>query len=458
VNGRRRVIVTTLNCRGHRVLPSSAGMGTTLDTYVPSVPAVAVAITGDRGVDVRNCIIGEDGVRFDFGIVAINSKQAGRFGHRIHNNQIHARDSAITFLRVDDAQVNDNIITWSSGFGISFARDSDRNRVTSNTMSSPGSPPATSRLVPDGPFRNVADDGIFLVTHYFQPLYNLVIAGRLYQFPNSEDGQYASHEDNILDGNRLSLPGSSAGKSHQAIEVGSNALRTRVTGNIITEAGIGIRLAGLRPAQTVSRPGRCVNAEGHAEVRFCQTDADCWIPAIDVAPVGTCSGLVEDVRDLRARDTVVEDNTLVGPFNSTATAMRAGIFGGNGTVGGIIRTNHIFGTGIEPGITLAGNMIQTGEVTGNVVQGASFGLMLQQGAATSFGARVFLNDIVDSTIRAVGVFGTYSLETDLSWDGVGNYWGHAVPPCFRSSDSPIPGLIQDAHPFCLPVARSSKRR
>jgi nitrous oxidase accessory protein NosD len=160
---------------------------------------------------------------------------------------------------------------------------------------------------------------------------------------------------------------------------------------------------------------------------------------------------VNEVRDLRAHDTVVEGNTLVGPFNSTAMAMRAAIFGGNATVGGIIRSNRVFGTGTEPGITLAGNMIESGVVTGNTVQGASFGLMLQQGPATIFGARMFLNNITLSAARAVGTLGTYSLQTDLSWDGVGNYWGHAAPPCFRPSDSPIPGLIQDTNAFCAPV-------
>jgi nitrous oxidase accessory protein NosD len=444
---------TTLNCRGHRLLPSSVGTGTTPDTHVPSVPALAIAIMGDRGVNVRNCLIGQDGSRFDFGILAINSKQVGEFGHRIHNNEIHARDAGILLLRVDDARINDNLITWSNGFGISFARDSDRNRVTGNIMSSAGAPPATTRLVPDGPFRNLNDDAIFLVALHAQPLYNLVIAQRLYQFPNSEDGQYAAHEDNVLEGNRLSLPGPSGGKSHQGIEVGSNALRTRVTGNTITEAAVGISLRGLRPAESVSRPGRCQNPAVQGEVRFCQTDADCFIPGIDVAPVGTCSGVVTEVRDLRARDSVVEDNTLIGPFNSTAS-MRSAICGGNGTVGGIIRRNQIFGTGVEPGITLAGHMIETGQVTGNVVHGASFGLMLQQGPATTSGARVFLNDITGSTIRAVGVLEPYSLQTDLSWQGVGNYWGHAAPPCFRSSDSPIPGLVQDLNPFCIPVADS----
>lgn len=448
--------LTRLNCRGHRTLPSSAGSGTTPESYLPSVPALAIAITGERGVEVHNCIIGEDGARFDFGIIAMNSKNAGKFGHRIHDNQVHARDSAITFLRVDDARANDNIITWTNGFGVWFARDSDRNRISSNIMSSPGAPPATIRELPGGRFRNdFGDNAIFVGDRHLEPLYNMVIGAQLYQFPNSEDGTYASQEDNVIEGNQLSLPGSSQGKSHAGILVSTNAKRSRVIANTVVEAGIGMRLAGERPAEVVSRAGRCTNAEGQATQRFCQTNADCFIPGIDAAPVGTCPVLVTDVRDLRARDTLVESNIFGGPFNSAQAAMRAAVFGGNGTVGGIIRGNQIYGTGIEAGITLAGNMIETGHVIGNVVQGVSFGLMLQQGSATSFGARVFLNDFTGSTMRAIGVFGPYTLSTELSWDGFGNYWGHTTPPCFKSSDTPFPVLIQDNNAFCVPVAAAS---
>jgi nitrous oxidase accessory protein NosD len=439
---------TKLDCRGHRILPAMAGSGTTAATYVPSFPALAIAITGGRGVVVRNCAIGADGARFDFGILALNSKDAGKSGHRIHNNEIHARDSAVTFLRVDDAIVNDNVITWTNGLGISFARDSDRNRVNNNVMSSPGAPLAAYRVAPGGPFGNDFDDAISLTSLHLQPLLNLVIGGKLYQFPNSEDGVYPSNEDNLIEGNHLSLPGPSAGKAHEGVLVATNATRSRVVGNTIAGAGTGIRLAGLMPAQPVTRPARC----SEEPERFCLADADCFIPGVDAAPVGACPSPIAEVRDLRARDTVVEGNTFLGPFNATAAARRAAIFGGNGTVGAVIRGNRIYGTGTEAGLSLTGETLQSSLVTGNVVQGASFGLLLQQSNAAIFGARVFRNDITGSTVRAVGVLGTYTLLTELSWDGAGNYWGHSTPPCFNSSDTPIPGLIQDSHPFCAPVA------
>lgn len=443
---------TTLDCRGHRILPIAVGTGTTQASYVPSVPTLAIAITGERGVRVRNCAIGADSPRFDFGIIAINSKDAGKDGHRIHDNEIHARDAAITFLRVDDARVNNNVITWTNGAGISFARDSDRNRVNNNVMSSPGFPAATSLSVPGGSFINGQDVAILLANLLPVPLLNLVINGNLFQFPNSEDGIYSSNEDNVIENNLLLLPGTSEGKTHAGILVTGNAMRTRVIGNTIKEAGSGIRLVGLTAAQVVERPGRCMDPNGQETARFCVTNGDCYIGGIDLAPVGTCpSPLIMDLRDLRAHDTVVESNALYGPFNSTAVAMRTAILGGS-TVGGIIRGNQIIGTGIETGITLVGDTIQTGQVTGNEIDGAAFGIQLQQGIATNFGARVFLNNITGSRIRAVGVLGVYTLPTELSWNGIGNYWGYSAPPCFTFVDTPLPGLIQDSYPFCTPVA------
>jgi nitrous oxidase accessory protein NosD len=152
---------------------------------------------------------------------------------------------------------------------------------------------------------------------------------------------------------------------------------------------------------------------------------------------------------------LVEGNALFGPFNATTEALRVAIFGGNGTVGGVIRRNQVSGSGTEGGILLATYMLETGEVTGNLVHGASFGLLLQQGLATGFAARVYLNDFTGSTSRAIGVLGAYTLPTELSWEGLGNYWEHEAPPCFRLSDTPLPALIQDSHAACAPVAASN---
>ncbi len=443
---------TTLNCRGRRILPSSPGSGTTEASYVPSVPALAIAITGARGVDVKNCVIGEEGARFDFGIIAINSKNPGREGHRIRSNELHARDSAITLIRVDDAHVTDNIITWTNGFGISLRRDSDRNRIRNNVLSNPGLPAAPLRLMPDGVFRTGLDAGVVVASFPLQVLYNLVIGGRLFQFPNSVDGQYSGADDDIVEGNLLSLPGSSEGKNNAAIYVATNDSRIRVIRNTIVEAAVGIRLAGLMRSTPVQRAAQCVDSAGQTLDRYCETSADCFIPGIDATPIGTCPALIQEVFDARARDTFVEGNTLVGPFNSTVPIQRAGIAGGAGTIGGIIRGNRIEGTGTEAGITLLGNMLETGTVTGNVIHDASFGLLLQMGTASGFGARVFGNDITGSTTRAVGVLGTYVFPTELSWNGEGNYWGHDQPPCFQDSDSPLPSLIRDSHPSCEAVA------
>jgi hypothetical protein len=305
--------------------------------------------------------------------------------------------------------------------------------------------------MPDGVFRTGLDAGVVVASFPLQVLYNLVIGGRLFQFPNSVDGQYPTADDNTVEGNLLSLPGSSEGKNNAAIYVATNDRRLRAIRNTIVQAGVGIRIGGLMRSQPVQRAAQCVDPAGQALSRYCETSADCFIPGVDAAPLGTCPALIQEMIDGRARDTLVEGNTLVGPFNSTVLLQRAGIAGGAGTVGGRIRGNQITGTGTEAGITLLGNMLETGEVTGNVIHGASFGLLLNSGSASRFGAQVFLNDITGSTTRAVGVSGPYAFPTELSSNGAGNYWGHAVPPCFQASDSPIPTLIRDSKPFCAPV-------
>lgn len=442
---------TTLNCRGHRIVPSSAGSGDAISSYVASSPAVAIAVTGERRVAIKNCSIGDAAARFDFGIVVMSSKGVGADGHSIKNNEIHARDAGITLLRVDDAEITENEITWTNGCGVAVRRDSDRNRVTHNVLRSGGAAAMPARLVPDGPFTREADQGVAIVPGPTQVLLDVVVRGRLHQFPNLDEGAYPTTEDNVVEGNAIALPGSSVGKDHSGIFVAGTSLRTRVIGNSVTAAGVGVRVAGLGAALTVRRAARCVGPDG-TTARHCETDADCFVPDVDLEPVGACPALVEDVLDARGRETFVEGNTLTGPFNSTNPQFRAAISAGIGTVGGIVRANRIVGSGTEAGITLAGNTIESGEVTDNVIDGAGFGLLLSQSGARFFGARVSRNDVVGSVVRAVGVLGTYTLPTELSWDGEGNFWGHLVPPCFGPADTADPSLVQDTHAACAPAA------
>src|SRR5262249_27646097 len=101
---------------------------------------------------------------------------------------------------------------------------------------------------------------------------------------------------------------------------------------------------------------------------------------------------------------------------------------------------------------MQGFTIMTGTVVGNRIVGARTGLLLNGANATNFGAVVSGNDIVGSTLIAVGTDGVYTLETELSANGVGNYWGHDEPPCFRPTDSANFALIHDSFASCTPVA------
>jgi hypothetical protein len=238
------------------------------------------------------------------------------------------------------------------------------------------------------------------------------------------------------------------------IYVANNVFGTRLIGNTVITAGAGIRLAGLMPQQPVQRIAHCRAVEGVDLDRYCESDADCYIGGIDSAPIGTCPALQQDVVDLRGLFTVADGNLLVGPFNSTNQAQRAGIVAGAGTVGGIVRGNQVLASGIEAGISILGSSIETATVTNNRVDGASIGVLLSQMNAANFGACFALNDITGSVVRAVGVVGGYTLPTELSCNGSGNFWGHTSPPCFAASDSPDPALITDSYAYCQRVART----
>jgi hypothetical protein len=201
----------------------------------------------------------------------------------------------------------------------------------------------------------------------------------------------------------------------------------------------------------VARAQRCVSDTGEPTSRYCLTEADCSIDGIDA---GTCPAPLIDTLDLRIRGAVVERNRLRGPFNDPRPIFRAAIVGGNGTFHGIIRDNEIYGTGIEAGISLQRFSIETGTVIGNRITGARWGILMEQAAATFFGAQISGNDVVLSTEAGVGTLGAWALPSELSAAGLGNHWGHTDEPCFRETDTSS-ALIRDSHPSCQPLTALS---
>jgi len=450
----------TLDCQGRRLLPTAAGSGSTLADFVPSQPEVAIAILERHGATVRNCVVGTRDERFDFGVLV-----AGGGGHRVADNQLNVRTYGVKLLAASDNLVENNDLTWT-GYGISMLRNADRNVVRGNRLRLvlDDAPLPYMRDDPGMPTKTTGGrDGINVISPVaYHPVATVVVNGRFLQYPTADGVPdectgpcpgYGRAQDNLIEDNLIWLPGPPPlDNTRIGIIAAMMSSRTVIRGNVIHEGAHGIRMAGNAPAQPVLRPAHCVDAGGVPTDRLCATNDECFIDGIDAVAVGTCPALATDVIDAQARDTLAEDNRLFGPFNDGRPSFRTGIVGGNATVRGIIRRNQIQGTGTEAGIVLATYTLQTGTVTGNRIHGAQYGLLLSRGTAAFFGAHVWGNDIVDSTVAAIGLDSPYPFATELSFDGVGNYWGHDEEPCFRASDSPDFALIHDSHASCRSLA------
>jgi len=113
-----------------------------------------------------------------------------------------------------------------------------------------------------------------------------------------------------------------------------------------------------------------------------------------------------------------------------------------GTVGGVIRGNQIYGTGTEAGLTLAGETLQSGLVTGNVVQGVEVVLKSQNTIGTRPDGSTVLIDIklevvgsdtssLTGTGRHFGSGGTHAY-----WDVTGSIDGNILT---------LVGTVQDTN-------------
>jgi nitrous oxidase accessory protein NosD len=466
----------TLDCQGHQLLPARAAEGTSATSYVPSLPEVAVAILGGSNATLSNCVLGSHEEPFDFTIIVAGTPEAPATSNRISGNSIHARSFGVKVIASSGNQIVNNDISWGAGIGVVILRNSDRNHVVNNRFRlnedltfafARDNPGIAAEVIPS--LRNVGLLVMNMITsttpNLTFGLTNVVVNGRLLQWPDYDGSSdacgascpgYGRLEDTKITGNQLSLPNPNRpANTGGGIYVGALVSRTIVRDNEVREAGQGIRLAGFSPTQQVHRPGHCVRADGSLTDRRCDFDADCFIPPVDAEPLGACPTLAErpiDVIDAQAQDTLVEHNRLYGPFNDPRPFFRAGVVGGNATIRGVIRENLIEGTGTETGISMQGHTIMTGTVVGNRISGVRTGLLLSTSGATFFGARVSGNDIVGSTLVGIGTEGTYILESELSADGVGNFWGRTEEPCFRATDSSSPASLHDSHPSCTPVA------
>ena len=422
---------TRLNCKGHSISPVATGKGSTATTHVASTPEVAIVLQSAEDVEIENCRIGGG---FDFGITIFAST-----GAKIKGNEIHTRMQGITLIESDDNRISENEIRWSSGggVGISILRNSDRNRISGNTLVSPVRP---LEFAPETPGTRApatcADCGVRVVNP-LSPVINLVVGGKLSQVPDSPE---STNDDNVIEENVVNM-------ARRGISTGIRSRSSVIRGNRVSGGGSGIAATDDNKDQDFRLPGRCSLDRS----RYCATSEDCNIPGVDGSGRGTCSGVQNAVADLVSVDVAIENNTLLGPFDVNAIILGA-------TRNAVARGNVVTG-GATMGIQLAEYALETATVTGNRIEGAATGIHLGPVcAARFFGARVSLNDIVGSTLRAITAAQEYAFPSELSVDGRGNYWGHTC-----SEGGFVPGdssttLIFDSHPYGTPVAGTSGRK
>jgi hypothetical protein len=465
----------TLDCKGRKLLPTSVGSGASTTDYVPSVPEVAIAILGKSRATVKNCVIGSLDQRFDFGIVVADTPDGAAGGNKVQKNEIHALSTAVLVVRSDDNAIVNNDITWTVGGGVNLMQDVDRTQVSANDLAQDGTDPHVfARQLPgiNRGFAGAKNGGVVSWNPGIEDMLalgviDMIIGGRLLQYENygvSSDQcpdagcpGYGRQDDNVVEGNKVAIPPDPVRANASASNDGGGvygALLTRrliVRNNVVNGAGHGVRLAGQITTQKVTRAGHCMAIGGSATNRWCATDFDCAIPGFDAQPIGTCpTDRPVDTVDASSRNTLVQGNLLRGPFDSPGL-VRTAIGPGQGTMDGVIMGNTIECAGQESGITLGAYMLMTGTVTGNRISGCVRGLTLLVGnGGTTFGAKISGNDIIGSTMYGVDVNGAYTFPSELSQGTVGNYWGHAAPPCFLPGDSSLPDLIHDSHPACTP--------
>jgi parallel beta-helix repeat protein len=451
---------TTLDCKGHALSPSKTGepaepTAATVGNYKASVPEVAIFLNNVTGAVVRNCSI--EG--FDFGIVIVRNKAAsdqhglGRIQNRILSNDISVRAHGILLVDSDANLLSGNTIHWSSGGGqgITLYRSSNRNRISDNEVISAGNPfefapPAPGFLNSSARWAN-PDDGIFILEPGFPAdaaLLNLRVGGTFLQFPSAVG---SSAEGNIVENNYVSLPGPLGDKDHRGISAGSRAAHNVFRGNTVSGGNFGLSTAGDASGRTFLA-GSCSSDS----TRRCISNADCFLPGVDTESLGTCSGTTFQADDLRSRENVLEGNRLLAPFNT------GGILLGL-SFGTVAQGNTIVGDGLTSGIVVGGPALASATITRNVITGAKNGLQIGVVNAVSppakYGAKIYLNDITGSASQAILVINSppFSVQSDLSVLGQGNYWGHTCEEGgYLPSDTTLPSFVTDSHPYGQPVA------
>ncbi|HKO97435.1 MAG TPA: NosD domain-containing protein [Pyrinomonadaceae bacterium] len=461
---------TQLNCRGHKLSRPLTDTVSGLEDR--SSPEVGIFLDHAENVLIQNCVI--EG--FDFGIFAINNKvrpiikanprALALVRNKILQNTINARFLAISLASFDNTEIKDNTITYTTagGKGIYVGRDSDINSIIGNKITGDiavAGSPAVGAPGTDNPTTNppVTAGQAVLITQTLGPeptLMNAIIEGELFQLPvlKSATANEKFSGDNRFEGNVIAF----TQVPTEGVVI-SIAQRTTVRGNQIRFATNSIRLGIQSGKNGLSKTfhGKCTEPVG----RLCLANSDCT--------GGACSDPVPSAIPVFwvTDGTVIEGNTVTGPFNTgistngTNTRIR-----GNTIVGPL----RIAGAGPGPGqgaiILIAKfGLGPTTTVSRNFVTDVATALLfsnrpaqLLDMEAEKFEAHISLNDFIcyTTSIRS-------DIAANVSHSGPGNFWGF---PCPKVSDrtSLLPKKVvtvgpilaqsvRDAHPYDTSIAK-----
>jgi parallel beta-helix repeat protein len=481
---------TKLNCRGHKLTPAAAGVldepRTSENEFQPSKPELAILINEANSVTIQNCNI----KGFDFGILSIKTKTpedlkdnhgaVGQLSNKILQNNINVRTTGIYLLQSDNTLIAGNRITYHSvgGRGIVLQLNSDRNKITENTiLSTDSASTGQVRRLPGGPtVGGIADNGIqTLQSTPFTSLLNIIINDGLIQVgtPGAlQDPEDAFRLDNnLIERNTLVDIGGvlstcsldpdtpcsmdtpcPMGKgtcllkevnAFAGIQTNFGSANTIIRKNILRGWAVGISFGG----------GSSVRLEGGKQgtcsldsSRLCSTNADCTFESDRFGNKGTCNGAEPVTVDGQSMNMLAEGNIILG-------SILGGIHLGQ-TVDSTVRGNIIKGP-TDRGINLFNDAIVSGTVERNTISGSKNGIALRAGRATFFGAKIRLNDITGYS-NAVLTLEDYNLSSELSVEGKGNYWGLPCPgfdpTIVRKENGEINLKVIDSHPYDQPVA------
>ncbi|HXI26486.1 MAG TPA: hypothetical protein VNG71_21710, partial [Pyrinomonadaceae bacterium] len=458
----------TLDCQLHHLtasVPATANAA--------SQPQVAILAKDMSGVVIKNCFI--EG--FDFGIYAINSKgphqaiaatespakgpsapelisQAFSFPNSFVHNDISARLAGISLTQVDNTQIINNMIRFpsSGGRGIVVQLDSDGNTVKDNTLvadtmmtvSTPLRAPGP-RLASNAPLATGAGypaGGAIVVEQVggSEPLLlTAVVEGELFQVQSTSNATPNQDftEDNLIYHNQITFPA--------AFPLATDGIllavpqRTVVQVNTITQPSFGMRVGSQAGSNTIpvtkQVAQKCSNSS-----RLCLDNTECFIPGVDTASLGTCGAATNQPVSWMSSDTLIQGNTIIGPFiGGILIAGRNTNVQGNTINGPVLQPMNTPPPAIiRAGIGLLGKFaLESTVITQNTVSGASPVLSLQKtfsdlspqcvvtatcvNAATCAGMQISLNDFLNYS-RSVLLDAGNDQYFDLSFQGRGNYW------------------------------------